>query len=72
MRWTTGCVEVVDMDEVHEHASKEMTAVREYYLTALLDLEIFVLYDFSLEDIHHANAVKESNHDLETSWMERY
>ena len=30
-------VEVVDVDEVDEHASEEMTTVREYYFATLLD-----------------------------------
>ena len=57
------------MYEVYKHAGEEMAAVWEYYLTTLLDQEVFVLYEFSLEDIHQAYAVIESNYDLETSWM---
>ena len=60
------------MDEVYKHASKKMAAVREYDLTTLLDLDVFVLKNFSLEDIHHSNAIEEANDYLESGWMERY
>ena len=66
------CVEIVNMDEVYKHASKKMATIREYDFTALLDLDVFVLEDFSLEDVHHTDAVKEANNNLEAGWMERY
>jgi hypothetical protein len=30
------------------------------------------LKDFSLEDIHHADAIEEANDYLESGWMERH
>ena len=72
LRWTSGCEEIVNMDEVYKHASKKMATVREYDLTTLLDLDVFVLKNFFLEDIHHANAIEEANDYLESGWMERY
>lgn len=72
LRWTSGCEEVVNMDEVYKHASKKMATVGEYDLTTLLDLDVFVLKNFFLEDIHHANAIEEANDYLESGWMERY
>ena len=60
------------MDEVYKHAGEKMAAVREYDLTTLLDLNVFVLKNFSLEDIHHADAIEEANNYLESGWMERY
>ena len=71
--WRTSCCEeIVNMDEVYKHASKKMATVREYNFSARFDLNVFVLEDFSLEDVHHTDAVKEANNDLEAGWMERY
>ena len=68
--WILRCVEVVDVDEVDEHAGEKVAAVGEDYLTARLDWQILVLLDRVCEYVHHANAIKEAHHDLEASWME--
>ena len=72
LRWASGCEEIVNVDEVYKHAGKKMATVREYDFTTLLDLNVFVLKDFSLEDIHHADAIEEANDDLESGWVERH
>ena len=72
LRWAGGCEEIVNVDEVYKHAGKKMAAVREHDFTTLLDLNVFVLKDFSLEDIHHADAIEEANDDLESGWVERH
>ena len=72
LRWASGREEIVNVDEVYKHAGKKMATVREYDFTTLLDLNVFVLKDFSLEDIHHADAIKEANDYLESGWMERH
>ena len=36
----------------------------------MLDADVLVLVDCVGEDIHHSDAVKETNNDLETSWVE--
>ena len=70
--WTSGREEIVNMDEVYKHASEKMATVRENDFATLLDLNVFVLKNFSLEDIHHSDAIKEAHDYLESSWMERY
>ena len=69
---TSGREEIVNMDEVYKHASEKMATVRENDLATLLDLNVFVLKNFSLEDIHHSDAVKEAHDYLESGWMERH
>ena len=69
---TSGREEIVNMDEVYKHASKKMATVRENDFATLLDLNVFVLKNFSLEDIHHSDAIKEAHDYLESGWMERY
>ena len=65
-------VEVVDMDEVNEHAGEKVSTVGEDDLTARLDWQILVLLDRVCKYIHHANTVEEAYHNLETSWVEGY
>ena len=63
-------VEVVDVDEVDEHAGEEVAAVGEDDLTARLDWQILVLLDRVCKDVHHANTVEEAHNDLEASRVE--
>ena len=70
--WVLRSVEIVDVNEVDEHAGEKMTSVREYDLTALLDWQVLVLLDCVRKDVHHSNSIKESNDNLETCWVEGY
>lgn len=69
--WILRSVEVVDMNEVHEHAGEKVTTIGEDNLTALLDWQILVLLDRVCKDIHHSNPIKEANNNLETCRVER-
>ena len=70
--WILSCVEVVDVDEVDEHAGEKVSTVGEDDFTARLDWQILVLLDRVCEYIHHTNTVEEAYHNLETSWVEGY
>ena len=63
-------VEVVDVDEVDEHASEKVTSVGEHDLTALLDWQVLVLLDCVRKHVHHSNAIEESNDNLKTCRVE--
>jgi len=70
LRWILSSIEVVYVDEVNEHACKEMTTVRENYFMTTLDGNVLILSDGVREYIHHPDAIEETHNDLETSWVE--
>ena len=66
-----GSVELVDPDLLVILASKEMATVRENNLTALLDWQLFVLDEGSVQNVHHAHLVAEANDDVQSAGVER-
>ena len=68
--WVLRRVEIVDVDEVDEHAREKVTSVSEHDLTTLLDRQVLVLLDCVRENVHHSNSIEEPNDNLETCWME--
>ena len=68
--WVLRRIEVVDVDEVDEHAREKVTSVREHNFTTLLDWQVLVLLDCVRENVHHSNPIEESNDNLETCRVE--
>ena len=70
LRWILSSIKVVYVDEVNEHACKEMTTVRENYFMTTLDGNVLILSDGVREYIHHPDAIEKADYDLEASWVE--
>ena len=63
-------VEIVDVDEVDEHASEKVTTIGENNLSTLFDRQVLVLLNCIRKHVHHSNSIEEPNDNLETCWME--
>ena len=63
-------VEVVDVDEVDEHAREKVTPVREHDLTTMLDWQVLVLLDCVRKNVHHSYSIIESNGNLKACRVE--
>ena len=59
-------VELVHRDGVLIGAGKEVAAVGESDFTAQLNANLLELLETSLENIHHADFVSETDNDVET------
>ena len=57
-------IEVVDVDEVDEHASEKVTSMRKHDLTTMLDWQVLVLLDCVRKNVHHSYSIIESNGNL--------
>ena len=68
--WVLRRVEIVDVDEVDEHAREKVTSVREHDLTTMLDWQVLVLLDCVRKNVHHSDSIEESNENLKARWVE--
>ena len=60
----------VDVNEVDEHAGKEVATVGEHDLTAQLNWQVLILLDRVSKHVHHPDSVEETHDNLEASWVE--
>ena len=65
-------VEIVDVDEVDEHAGEKVATVGENNLSTLFDRQVLVLLNCICKHVHHSNSIEEANDNLETCRMEGY
>lgn len=64
--WAIRSVEFVHRDGMLVGAGKEVATVGESDFTAQLNADLLELLETSLENIHHADLVSETNNDVET------
>ena len=65
-------VEVVDVNEVDEHAGEKVATVGEHDFTALLNWQVLILLDLVRKHVHHPDSIKETHYNLEASWVESH
>lgn len=68
---TVTCEEVVNIDVLFmRNAGKEMATVGKPDLVAALDLQSLELVNLRAENIAHGDFVLQSNHQVQSTWME--
>lgn len=63
-------VKLVDLDVVRIRNSEKVTAVRKFYFSAILNLNVFEAQKFLLKQIHHSDSFVETNNNVEARRVE--